>query len=425
MTLVTTFCYSRQWFFDVKEHILRLEIIIYADWGYIVEKIVKEPKVSRAASLFFIALLGLVLIGGPVQYFFELWGLAITEFLLIFIAVLFIKTRKWDLKEVFPMRRPKLRQLLAVLVSWWGTLLGMLLINQIIMYFFPVAMAQTEGGLTDLFKTLPLPLSLFIVAVLPAIGEEILFRGAIQYNFKDKNKWATVLCVGLLFGLFHLDPTRILGTALLGMVATYIMYETKNLVLPMFLHLVNNAFGISATFLSGDLAHYTISHPVTALSSMFMASWMAPLLILAGSRLLKTKEERLEQPISNKVSATVIVLCLVILAGGIIVPVIADFEPVFQMNFSNEQLTENIEHIGVFSPEKMGKHMLELAVQCENAETSVVMTNGLGETVYSLSGDKMRDSGWIDLTADDYVLTINCDYDGVSEASVYFEILIY
>lgn len=389
------------------------------------EKIAKQPKVSRGILTFFLAVVGFVLIAAPMQVFWGLWGLALTEVLFILISVLLVKAWKWNFKEVFSIKKPKLKELGAVLVSWLGTVLGMLVINNIILYLFPVAMTQTEGGLSEFFMTLPLPISLFIVAVMPAVGEEVLFRGAIQYNFRDKSKWVTILGVGFLFGLFHIDPTRILGTALLGMVAAYIMYETENILLPIFLHFVNNAFGVSGVFLADKVTSYTVTNPVKELSSVLLAGFAAPMLILAGSRLLKSQKKRQEVPISYKTWAVTIVLTIAIAVGGISLPVLVDFEPILWVNFSQEVSSENLESSHVFSVEQNGKYMLQLAVTAEEVYTDVTLKDSSGQKIYSLEGNNMRDLGWVALNADEYELTISCNHDGKNGSLVKFDFLVY
>lgn len=407
------------------KHILKLEIISRSIGGVFMEKIAKQPKVSRGIFVFFLAVIGFIVIAAPMQFFWGLWGLALTELLFIIISVLAVKTWKWDFKEVFSIKKPKMNELGAVLVSWLGTVSGMLIINNIILYLFPVAMSQTEGSLNEFFMTLPLPLSLFIVAVMPAIGEEILFRGAIQYNFREQSKWVTILSVGFLFGLFHIDPTRILGTTLLGIVAAYIMYETQNLLLPILLHLINNAFGVSGVFLFDQVAPHTVANPVQELSSVLLVGFTAPLLILAGTRMFKSRQHRLSVPISGKTWAVTIVLTITILAGGLLLPELVDFKPIFWVNFFQESLTENLDSSHLFSIEKDGQYMLKLAATSEEVHTSVIVIDSSGQEVYNLAGNNLRDSGRILLDADQYELAITFDYDVENKSSLKFDFLIY
>jgi membrane protease YdiL (CAAX protease family) len=78
-------------------------------------------------------------------------------------------------------------------------------------------------------------------AFTPSICEEIMFRGILLRSFLGKipMPWAIIL-TGFLFGLFHLDPYRILGTTVLGIIMGYITIRANSLLAPMIYHLANN-----------------------------------------------------------------------------------------------------------------------------------------------------------------------------------------
>jgi sodium transport system permease protein len=86
---------------------------------------------------------------------------------------------------------------------------------------------------------------LFIIALSPAICEEILFRGVITSGLRRVlSGWATVLVVGILFGLFHMSVYRVLSTGLTGILLTYFVVRSGSIFLPMIAHFLNNAVAI-------------------------------------------------------------------------------------------------------------------------------------------------------------------------------------
>jgi sodium transport system permease protein len=95
--------------------------------------------------------------------------------------------------------------------------------------------------------------TLFLMALTPAICEEALFRGPILRGLRSRFSplWAAVL-TGLLFGIFHLDPWRILPTALLGMALSGIALASGSIVPAMAAHFVNNACLIVLARLGAD-----------------------------------------------------------------------------------------------------------------------------------------------------------------------------
>ena len=81
----------------------------------------------------------------------------------------------------------------------------------------------------------------FVLAVTPAVCEELLFRGYIQQNYsKSISSGAAVLLTGSLFAFFHMSAANLFPLALLGWYIGYISIKTGNLALPFAVHLVNN-----------------------------------------------------------------------------------------------------------------------------------------------------------------------------------------
>ena len=93
-------------------------------------------------------------------------------------------------------------------------------------------------------------LSVFLIAVMPAVCEEAVHRGVIIHTlYPIRRKWLVVVIMGIYFGLFHTDPLRFLPTAVLGAAISYIMLETENMVYPSLFHFVNNFFPILMQYL--------------------------------------------------------------------------------------------------------------------------------------------------------------------------------
>ena len=87
-----------------------------------------------------------------------------------------------------------------------------------------------------------LGLALFHIAVVPAICEEVLFRGYLLRSFeRSTSTWIAVLLSGALFGLYHLQLTNMLPLALLGVALGAITVATGSIVPAIVAHFINNA----------------------------------------------------------------------------------------------------------------------------------------------------------------------------------------
>jgi membrane protease YdiL (CAAX protease family) len=92
--------------------------------------------------------------------------------------------------------------------------------------------------------------SLFVMGLLPAISEEMLFRGGLQ-NFltrATKNPWLSIVVVSILFSIVHFSVYGFLVRFFLGIVLGYIFYATGNLWLSITAHFFNNGLIVSSIF---------------------------------------------------------------------------------------------------------------------------------------------------------------------------------
>ncbi len=91
-----------------------------------------------------------------------------------------------------------------------------------------------------------LPLILFLVAITPAICEELVFRGVIMSGFRGLGAWPAILAAAFLFGLAHSSIYRLLPTFFLGAVLGYAVWKSGSIAAGMIGHAINN--GLMAVF---------------------------------------------------------------------------------------------------------------------------------------------------------------------------------
>lgn len=90
-----------------------------------------------------------------------------------------------------------------------------------------------------------------VIALIPAIGEEFVFRGLLQNYARGflKNDHAAVWFVAFLFSAFHLQFFGFVPRLLLGVTFGYLYLWSGNLIIPMLAHLVNNGFTLIMLYL--------------------------------------------------------------------------------------------------------------------------------------------------------------------------------
>jgi len=135
---------------------------------------------------------------------------------------------------------------------------------------------ETMGGLL---------INLLMIAIIPAIGEEFLFRGVLQKLFIQwtKNVHLGVFIAAFIFSAIHLQFYGFIPRFLMGVYLGYAFVWTGSLWVPIVIHFVNNATAVIVTFFSsrafGENAIDTIgtgnsSKYVVILSFLFTSSFI-------------------------------------------------------------------------------------------------------------------------------------------------------
>jgi membrane protease YdiL (CAAX protease family) len=116
--------------------------------------------------------------------------------------------------------------------------------------------AETQGELiTEAFLSTTsitgLLLNVFMISILPAFAEEILFRGALASLFKTwtQNIHIAVFLSSLIFAAIHLQFYGFLPRFLLGMALGYLFFWSGSLWLPIAAHFTNNFLTVMVEFL--------------------------------------------------------------------------------------------------------------------------------------------------------------------------------
>lgn len=112
---------------------------------------------------------------------------------------------------------------------------------------------KTFGNLLQADTVPEMLLVVVVVSIVPAISEEFMFRGYIQRSFEFKMKpfWAAII-TAVFFSFYHFNPYGILPLAALGLYFGFAAYMSESLVIPIFLHFINNFFAVMLYFTIGE-----------------------------------------------------------------------------------------------------------------------------------------------------------------------------
>lgn len=114
--------------------------------------------------------------------------------------------------------------------------------------------ATTIGGLL---------VNLFLMAVLPAVSEEMTFRGVLQQLFQgskvstiqgSKVPHLAIWCTAIIFSAIHMQFYGFIPRMLLGALFGYMFVWTGSLWVPMLMHFVNNGMAVLLYYIANRAA---------------------------------------------------------------------------------------------------------------------------------------------------------------------------
>jgi sodium transport system permease protein len=196
----------------------------------------------------------------------------------------------------------------------------MALLRMLVMRIYPLS-EGVERELSKLLddKNAPLGAMLLVVAVAPALFEELAFRGFILSGLRHMgHKWRAIVLSSIFFGVTHAIFQQSLITCIIGLVLGYIAVQTGSLLPGIAFHMTHNALQLLA---KDFLPQWLQQNPVRRLIATASAegeiffTWQAVLASLAVSCLLlvwfhrlpytRTEEEELQEAIEQQAAQSV------------------------------------------------------------------------------------------------------------------------
>jgi uncharacterized protein len=144
----------------------------------------------------------------------------------------------------------------------------------------PEWMMQMEGSTSGMLQAIvakenfyEIIINVFLIGVIPGIGEELMFRGVIQQQigrlFKEEH--FQVWFSAAIFSAIHMQFQGFLARMILGALLGYLLVWSRNLWVPMIVHFLNNGLQVIALYVmnikpsemdkidQGDKIHWTIA----------------------------------------------------------------------------------------------------------------------------------------------------------------------
>ena len=109
-----------------------------------------------------------------------------------------------------------------------------------------------DGTLTSVVNENPLWLNLVVIALLPAVVEEFIFRGLIFNGYKRRNPLMAIILSAVLFGLIHMNINQFSYAFVIGLIFGLMAYATGSLLPSIMSHFIINGTSVVITHISSN-----------------------------------------------------------------------------------------------------------------------------------------------------------------------------
>jgi hypothetical protein len=203
-------------------------------------------RINRFVPLLFLGyLIGSIIVGfafGMIAQPLPVWlTYFLSEGLLLLPAVIYVLVFRINIVKCMPYRKLNIGNCILSLLIGYALIPLVLFISSLTMLFSQNYINDSVEGLT----AYPYLIQLLIIAVLPAVVEEFVFRGLLYHSYRKNGILPAALLSGLLFGLMHFNINQCCYAFVMGVVFALMVEVTGSMLSSMLAHFALNSYSIT------------------------------------------------------------------------------------------------------------------------------------------------------------------------------------
>ncbi|WP_317366890.1 type II CAAX endopeptidase family protein [uncultured Tyzzerella sp.] len=158
--------------------------------------------------------------------------------------ILYVIVKRIKIKDVIPLKPLSIKNFFILIFIAFAIQPMLQLIGFITNIFHKDEISDVIYS----FSSLGLPKALFSVAIVPAITEELAFRGVILTGYKKTGVLVAVLMSSIYFGMIHFTITQLFYTVVAGIIFAIAVKVTKSIYAGILMHFVLNGTQITMAY---------------------------------------------------------------------------------------------------------------------------------------------------------------------------------
>lgn len=206
------------------------------------------PTVSDVWFVVAVTILLVLYVGSLLQMKYGLAGVLGTQLILLLVPLALVLYTKKDIRLTYGFAGTNAAGFLggALLIS------GLYPVNIVLAGWLTRLFPESAGHVETAFSGIlgdNVWEAFLVIALAPAVCEEMLFRGLILHSLKARYKavWA-IAVTAALFGAYHMSLVKFIPTGLLGLALCYVVWRTGSIYPAMLMHFLNNACSVIAAY---------------------------------------------------------------------------------------------------------------------------------------------------------------------------------
>ena len=243
------------------------------------------PTVGDAWFIICFVFIVYLYVGSILQMNFDLLGVFLSQMIVLILPLAYVIYTKKSIRETYSFKKVSPLGLLGSIMLFIGAFLVENVVSNIIYIFFPEDFNYVNESLTDLLGGHNIWIAILVVAVTPAICEEMMFRGFILSGFRSKYRLYTSLFLSsLVFGIYHTSMIRLLPTMILGFGLAMLVRYTGSIFPGMLMHCLNNLLSVLLMYYPSKMMALfpTILSEETTPAGMVITTLLSIAFIMAG-----------------------------------------------------------------------------------------------------------------------------------------------
>ncbi|MBQ3182652.1 MAG: CPBP family intramembrane metalloprotease [Clostridia bacterium] len=365
----------------------------------------KKTKILDGITAFVFAVIIILFVNALLFMKLGITGMAIAEILLIAAPLLLVLFRRENVSERFNLGLPSIGSFFSAVLLMLGANMWENAASFIYVAVFGMPEQNDMTFLESYFSDVSPIIVLVIIGIIPAVCEELLFRGYLFSSFKGKkSKVAAVIITSVLFSVIHFDMYKMVPIFIMALAFGYITAKTDSVLIPMIFHLVNNSMAVVSFYVLRGEETTAATEMISDKAYLWYAVaafGMGLVLVYFGTRLLSGK------PRKKVFNILVPILSGVLFTAGVIGLMLSMMSMPYVGTYS-AKLREDTVYTESFTLEENGMGVISAQTICSNKVVySVTITDAEGDEVYNCA-DPQSGNG-VYMEKGEYTVTYSFD----------------